>query len=95
MKNVLNLNNYTELKEEKSLMKYLRVLNFHDLMVEAEEALKELNSGKLNKDVSLRSKTIIKEFTNRLKGDSDVFSTGLTVINESLEKNFGKIKDIL
>ena len=92
---MLNLNNYTELKEEKSLMKYLRVLNFHDLMVEAEEALKELNSGKLNKDVSLRSKTIIKEFTNRLKGDSDVFSTGLTVINESLEKNFGKIKDIL
>ncbi|WP_127714674.1 hypothetical protein [Halobacteriovorax sp. HLS] len=95
MKNVLNLNNYTELKEEKSLMKYLKVLNFHDLMVEAEEALKELNNGKLNKEVSLRSKTIIKEFTNRLKGDSDVFSNGLTVINENLEKNFGKIKDIL
>ena len=95
MKNVLNLNNFTELKEEKSLMKYLRVLNFHDLMIEAEQALKELNDGSLNKEISLRSKTIMKEFSNRLKADSDGFSTSLTLLNEKLEKNFGKLKEML
>jgi hypothetical protein len=95
VKNVLNLNNFTELKEEKSLMKYLKALNFHDLMIEAEQALKELNNGSLNKEVSLRSKTIVKEFSNRLKADSDGFSTSLTLINETIEKNFGKLKEIL
>lgn len=95
MKNVLNINNFADLKEEKSLMKYLKALSFHDLMIEAEQALKELNNGSLNKEISLKSKTIIKEFSNRLKADSDGFSTSLSLINETLEKNFGKLKEML
>ncbi len=82
MKNVLKINSFAELKEEKSLIKYIKALNFQDLMIEADTALKELNNGPLTTEVSLRSKTIIKEFAERLKsevsGDISSFLPNIT-----------------
>ncbi len=93
--NVLKLSDWKEFQEEKSLMKYLRVLNFHDLMTEAEQALKELNSNPINKEITLKSKSILKEFSNRLKADRDGFAGTLSVISDSIEDKFGKLKELL
>jgi len=94
-RNILKISDWKEFQEEKSLLKYLRVLNFHDLMTEAEQALKELNSNPINKEITLRSKSILKEFSNRLKADRDGFAGTLSTISDSIEDKFGKLKELL
>lgn len=95
MENVLKVENFNELREEKSLLKYLAALNFHDLMIEAESALMELNKGIICKDQIVKVKTILKEFSNRLKSDADGFSANLTLINNSFEEKFSKLKELI
>ncbi|PIK16587.1 hypothetical protein [Halobacteriovorax sp. JY17] len=91
---IISLKNWKEaaleLREETSFLNYLKALSFHDLMNEAESARNELNSGSINKEVTLKSKTILKEFSNRLKADG--LSAGIISITESAEKKLSKLK---
>ena len=80
-----------ELSEETSFLNYLKALSFHDLMNEAESARTELNSGSINKEITLKSKTILQEFSNRLKGDG--LSASLNSITDSAEKKLTKLKN--
>ncbi|ATH08728.1 hypothetical protein BIY24_12455 [Halobacteriovorax marinus] len=81
-----------EISEETSLLNYLKALSFHDLMNEAENTRNELNSGELNSQTTLKYKTILKEFSNRLKADG--LSAGLSSITESAENKLSKLKNL-
>ncbi len=95
--NIISLKNWKEAnkesREEASLLNYLKALSFHDLMNEAESARKELNSGSISEEVALKSKTILKEFTHRLK--SDGLSANLKLITDSAEGKILKLKNLI
>lgn len=79
-------------KEQSSFLRYLKALSFHDLMNESESARKQLNSGALNREITLKSKTILKELSDRLKADG--LTAGLSSITESAENKLSKLKKL-
>ena len=81
-----------QFKEEKMQKDYLEVLSFTQLLDEATDIIGELNSSSLNSGLTLRSKTILKEFSNRLSKQSSEYSKSFTDMRSKIETKIGKLK---
>lgn len=81
-----------QFKEEKMQKDYLEVLSFSQLLDEATDIIRELNSSSLNSGLTLRSKTILKEFSNRLSQQSSEYSKSFSDMRNKLETKIGKLK---
>ncbi len=97
--NVVPLSSWKSIREaevkEKSMSDYLKVLSFHDLLVETEEIIKEINSKPLSQEITLKSKQLLREVNQRLQKDSDGFANALKDLRLQSEKTMFDIKGLL
>lgn len=73
-------------REEKSLLDYLNVLSFHDLMNESKDVVKELETAPLTDDITLKTKLLTEEISARLSHYSEEISLMLSSMIKNLEE---------
>ncbi len=87
--NVITVGNFKALKEQTTAEQewhgYLDVLSFNELITEATEVIAALKVRPLDKELTVRSKTIISQFSKRLKIDSPELATFL--LSEQAQTN--------
>jgi archaellum biogenesis ATPase FlaH len=79
-------------REEKSLLDYLNVLSFHDLMNESKEIVMELEAESYNDDLALRARMIIEEISGRLSHYSGEVTLMLNGMLKNLEEKIQGIR---
>ena len=67
--NLVNLDQWKNLKSENSFSNYLKVLSFNDLMNESNELLNQMKTNE-NDDLFSKTKLMMNEFTFRLEKES-------------------------
>ncbi|HLE11324.1 MAG: hypothetical protein A2504_03155 [Bdellovibrionales bacterium RIFOXYD12_FULL_39_22] len=77
---------HAEQVEKKSLEKYLKVLSFNGLISESRELLDHLSLSGPTPGLTLRFKTLVKEFSSRLEKEAPNLSRSLLAGHEITEK---------
>ena len=67
--NLVNLDQWKNLKSEKSFSNYLKVLSFNDLMNESNELMSKIKTNE-NDDLFSKTRLMMNEFTFRLEKES-------------------------
>ena len=57
---------YDRSAEEKCFKEYLEILTFSELIAESNEVMRELRKGNISKELTFRSRLILKEFELRI-----------------------------
>lgn len=57
---------YNDHAEQRSFKEYLLLLSFSELIAESNAVMRELRNGKLNSELTNRSRLILKEFERRI-----------------------------
>jgi len=84
-----------DLKSDQSTNEYFKILNFHDLVNEYQHILGELDRAPLNPDLTRRSKSILKEFSDRLGEHSSEHSDSLSLLRGKIEKRIFDLNALL
>ena len=79
-------------REEKSLLDYLNVLSFHELMNESKEIVMELEKESYNDDLALKARLIIEEISGRLSHYSGEVTVMLNGMVKNLEEKIQSIR---
>ena len=67
--NLVNLDQWKNLKSENSFSNYLKVLSFNDLMNESNDLMNQMKTNE-NDDLFSKTKLMMNEFTFRLEKES-------------------------
>lgn len=78
-------------KGAEEIKNYLNVLDFHELIKEAELTIQELNNMPLTQDLTKKSKLLLHEYSERIYNESEELHNKFISIYNSLEQ---KIKEI-
>lgn len=78
-------------KEEKSLLDYLNVLSFHDLMNESKDVVQELETEPFNEDLALKTRLLIEEISGRMSHYSDEITVMLNSMVSNLEEKIQRM----
>ncbi|EQC48534.1 hypothetical protein M901_2309 [Bacteriovorax sp. DB6_IX] len=93
--NVLPMNawkqNIEMKKEEETLSSYFSILGFHELFVEAQTLIIELQNKEISRDMGLRAKSLLKEFQKRTQNQSHGLSAAIGQVTQTLEKNVERL----
>lgn len=82
--NLVNLDEWKNLKRENSFSDYLKVLNFNDLVNESNALLNEIKSQEPGQDLISKTKLMMNEFATRLEKESKHLAEAVF----DLKKNF-------
>jgi len=83
--------NIEERKEEEALSSYYSLLGFHDLFVESQTLIMELQNKEVCNDMALRAKGILKEFQKRTKSQSTGLASAIGQVTKTLEINVERL----
>jgi len=97
--NVINFDNwkhvYTDSQKEINFCEYLSVLDFGELISESNEIIKELKNNNLDRDLTFRSKLILKEFDKRISSNRQSDKHFTTNFCKNTEEKIISIEKIL
>lgn len=81
---------YDENAANKCFKEYLQVLTFSELISESNQVISDLRNGKMDKDLTVKSRLILKEFEKRTGANNK-----LSKIREDAEDKIINLEDHL
>lgn len=99
LENILSFDQWKKTLEQtrpdQSLQDYLKVLSFHDLVNEYKHVLQELDREPLNTELTKKTKSILREFSDRLGEHSMEHSDSLTALRKKIEKRIFDLNGLI
>ena len=85
----------THQKDEKVMGEYLNFLSFNELIGEVSKAVNDLNKLPLNKEITVRSKLLMKELGQRINSHGLEKDEHLFKMRNQIENKINDVQKIL
>ena len=83
--NLVNLDEWKNIKKEASFSEYLKVLSFNDLLNESNELVDRMNKSESGADLFSKTRLMMNEFTNRLERESKNLAESVKDLKKQIE----------
>lgn len=80
---------------ERPYQEYFQVLSFHDLVNEYQAVINELNSSPLDKDLTAKSRQILRELNERIGEHSPEQYESILTLRKKIEKRIFDLNGLL
>lgn len=80
---------------EKPLQEYFQVLSFHDLVTEYQSVISELNTSPLDRELTLKSRQILRELNERIGENSSEQYESVLQLRKRIERRIFDLNGLL
>lgn len=87
--------NKQKIAADRPYQEYFEVLDFHDLVNEYRFVIEELNSSPLDKDLTEKSRLILRELNERVGENSPEQFESIQVLRNKIEKRIFDLNSLL